>query len=137
MLVDPLRLALPDQGAADYVYRKQLEEAELVGLTKLDAVDSRLGDATLHRLRQRFGPNRVLPLAAASGQGVLTVRDSGPGIASAALGRIFEPFYTTREGGLGLGLSLSESLALAMNGRLSAANREPRGAELSLTLPLA
>ncbi len=70
VLVDPLRLAQPDQGAADYVYRKQLEEAELIGVTKLDAVDPRLGDATLHRLRQRFGPSRVLPLAAASGQGV-------------------------------------------------------------------
>ena len=45
-------------------------KAELIGLTKLDAVDPQLGDATLHRLRQRFGPGRVLPLAAASGQGV-------------------------------------------------------------------
>ena len=70
VLVDPLRMAQPDQGAADYVYRKQLEEGELIGLTKLDVVDPRLGEATLHRLRQRFGPARVLPLAAASGQGV-------------------------------------------------------------------
>jgi G3E family GTPase len=70
VLVDPLRLAQPDQGAAEYLYRKQLEEAELIGVTKLDAVDPQLGQATLHRLQQRFGPSRVLPLAAASGQGV-------------------------------------------------------------------
>jgi hypothetical protein len=76
VLVDPLRLAQPDQGAAEYVYRKQLEEAELVGVTKLDAVDPQLGQATLHRLRQRIGPGRVLPLAAASGQGVDTWLDT-------------------------------------------------------------
>lgn len=70
VLADPLRLAQPDQGAADYIYRKQLEEAELIGLTKLDAVDPQLARATLHRLRQRFGPGRVLPLAAATGEGV-------------------------------------------------------------------
>jgi G3E family GTPase len=70
VLVDPLRLAQPDQGAAEYLYRKQMEEAELIGLTKLDAVDPQVGQAALHRLRQRFGPNRVLPLAAVSGEGV-------------------------------------------------------------------
>jgi len=93
----------------------------------------------LHALEQVPPGERALDvrIAVAEGQAVLTVRDSGPGIASAVLGRIFEPFFTTREGGLGLGLSLSESLALAMNGRLTAANREPHGAELSLTLPLA
>ena len=76
-------------------------------------------------------------VSASEGHGVLTVRDSGPGIASAILGRVFEPFFTTREGGLGLGLSLCESLALAMNGKLTAANAAPHGAELSLALPLA
>jgi G3E family GTPase len=70
VLVDPLRFARDHQGAADYLYRKQLEEAELLGVTKLDTVDPRLGQASLHQLRQRFGPQRVLPLAAAGGQGV-------------------------------------------------------------------
>jgi G3E family GTPase len=70
VLVDPVQMAQPDQGAAEYVYRKQLEEAELLGVTKRDAVDPQLGEATLHRLRQRYGPNRVLPLAAAAGEGV-------------------------------------------------------------------
>jgi signal transduction histidine kinase len=93
----------------------------------------------LHALQEVPPRERALKviIAAANGQGVLTVRDSGPGIASANLGRIFEPFYTTREGGLGLGLSLCESLAIAMNGTLTAANAAPHGAELSLALPLA
>ncbi|MBY0270067.1 MAG: two-component sensor histidine kinase [Burkholderiales bacterium] len=74
---------------------------------------------------------------AAPGQGTLTVRDSGPGIAADVLPRLFEPFFTTREGGLGLGLSLCESLASGMGGTLVAANHAPRGAAFTLQLPLA
>ena len=67
-------------------------------------------------------------------QVVLTVRDSGPGIAEAAMPHLFEPFYTTQAGGLGLGLSLCETLAQAQHGTLSARNIAPRGAEFRLTL---
>ena len=69
--------------------------------------------------------------------GVMTVSDSGPGIAPEVLPRIFEPFFTTREGGLGLGLSLCETLATGMGGTLIAAHNTPRGAMFSLSLPLA
>jgi len=76
--------------------------------------------------------------AAAAGDSVrLTVRDSGPGFAPQALERAFEPFFTTREGGLGLGLSLCESLATGMGGTLAARNQAAGGAELTLTLPRA
>ncbi|MFT3735070.1 MAG: ATP-binding protein [Rhodocyclaceae bacterium] len=68
-------------------------------------------------------------------QGVLRVADSGPGIAPEVLPRLFEPFFSTREGGLGLGLSLCETLAAGMGGELRAANRTPQGAEFTLRLP--
>jgi C4-dicarboxylate-specific signal transduction histidine kinase len=71
---------------------------------------------------------------------VLAVRDSGPGIAAEHLGRVFEPFFTTRpgaQGGLGLGLSLSQSLVEGFGGSLSAGHAAPRGAEFRVTLPLA
>lgn len=67
----------------------------------------------------------------------LRVQDSGPGFAPAALVRAFEPFFTTRDGGLGLGLSLCETLAAGMGGALTAGNRPEGGAELTLTLPQA
>jgi C4-dicarboxylate-specific signal transduction histidine kinase len=70
-------------------------------------------------------------------QGALTVDDSGPGIAPEVLPRIFEPFFSTREHGLGLGLSLCESLAAGMGGRLGVQPRAPRGAAFTLRLPLA
>ncbi len=82
---------------------------------------------------------RRLALAwdSAQGQGRLAVQDSGPGIAPEVLPRVFEPFFSTRQGGLGLGLSLCESLAHGMGGQLSAANARPGGAVFRLTLPLA
>lgn len=73
---------------------------------------------------------------AGAGKGGLTVRDSGPGIAADVLPRLFEPFFTTRDGGLGLGLSLCESLTVGMGGTLTAANHAPRGAAFTLQLPL-
>ncbi|CAN5429630.1 ATP-binding protein [soil metagenome] len=69
-------------------------------------------------------------------EAILTVSDSGPGIAPEALHRLFEPFFSTRSGGLGLGLSLSETLASGMGGSLSAASVVPRGACFTLKLPV-
>lgn len=79
----------------------------------------------------------TLHLSVANGQGRLDVADSGPGIAPEALQRLFQPFFSTRVGGLGLGLSLCETLASGMGGGLTARNREGGGAEFTLTLPLA
>lgn len=79
----------------------------------------------------------VIRVARADSQGVLTVQDGGPGIPPEVLPRLFEPFFTTRPGGLGLGLSLCESLAANMGGSLAAANAESGGAVFTLRLPLA
>ncbi len=79
----------------------------------------------------------VVAVGRCGGEGMLSVTDNGRGIAPEALPRLFEPFFSTREGGLGLGLSLSETLASGMGGSLSAANVAPRGACFTLLLPLA
>src|SRR6266851_4769865 len=63
------------------------------------------------------------------------VRDSGPGFAPAALERVFEAFYTTKPGGLGLGLSICRSIIEAHNGRLWASPNVPRGAIFRFTAP--
>ncbi|MEO7401247.1 MAG: ATP-binding protein [Polaromonas sp.] len=76
-------------------------------------------------------------LGAQGKQGLISIADSGPGIAADVLPRIFEPFFTTREAGLGLGLSLCETLASGMGGSLTAVHNTPRGAVFRLSLPLA
>jgi PAS domain S-box-containing protein len=63
------------------------------------------------------------------------VRDSGPGLAPAALERLFEAFYTTKSGGLGLGLSICRSIIETHNGRLWASPNLPRGAIFSFIAP--
>jgi PAS domain S-box-containing protein len=63
------------------------------------------------------------------------VRDSGPGFAPAALERVFEAFYTTKPGGLGLGLSICRSIIEAHNGRLWASPNVPRGAVFGFIAP--
>jgi signal transduction histidine kinase len=78
----------------------------------------------------------IVSLFAEERGGVLEVADTGPGIALDALPRLFEPFFSTREGGLGLGLSLCETLASGMGGSLAANNATHGGAVFTLTLPL-
>ena len=70
-------------------------------------------------------------------RGILKVSDTGPGIAADVLPHVFEPFYSTREGGLGLGLSLCETLVGSMGGSLAASHNIPCGAVFRLLLPLA
>nr|WP_315246371.1 ATP-binding protein [uncultured Albidiferax sp.] len=92
----------------------------------------------LQALEQMPEGQRRLTLAIATDErlGSLTVQDNGPGIPPDVLPRIFEPFFSTRPGGLGLGLNLCESLAGNMGGSLVAANIAPHGAALRLSLPL-
>ena len=72
----------------------------------------------------------------AESDGVLVaVRDSGPGLAPATLERLFESFYTTKPGGLGLGLSICRSIIEAHGGRLWACANVPCGAIFQFTVP--
>ncbi len=71
----------------------------------------------------------------AAGEVLVSVRDSGPGLSTAARQHIFEAFYTTKTEGLGMGLSICRSIVEAHGGRLWASEGEPRGATLQFTLP--
>ena len=78
----------------------------------------------------------VISTAKAKSEGVLVaVQDSGPGLAHESLERIFEAFYTTKPGGLGMGLSVCHSIIEAHGGRLSATASVPQGAIFEFTLP--
>ncbi|WP_252405353.1 ATP-binding protein, partial [Escherichia coli] len=50
----------------------------------------------------------------------LSVRDSGPGIASEALERVFESFFTTKSGGVGIGLAICQSIIRSHGGYIRA-----------------
>ena len=66
----------------------------------------------------------------------ITVSDNGPGIPKENLSEIFNPFYTTRQGGSGLGLTMAYQIAQRFDGDLTASNRSSGGASFLLRLPL-
>jgi signal transduction histidine kinase/DNA-binding response OmpR family regulator len=70
----------------------------------------------------------------ADGGVLVQVRDSGPGIDPGNVERVFEPFYTTKIGGVGMGLSICRSIINGHGGRLWAEANEPRGAVFQFTL---
>jgi len=65
----------------------------------------------------------------------VTVEDSGIGLAPETIERIFDPFYTTKPGGMGMGLSISRSILQAHGGRLWAAAKDSPGTIFRFTLP--
>ena len=78
----------------------------------------------------------LISTAKTDSEGVLVaVRDSGPGLAPESVDRLFESFYTTKPGGLGMGLSICRSIVEAHDGRLWATANTPRGAVFQFMLP--
>jgi PAS domain S-box-containing protein len=66
---------------------------------------------------------------------LVAVRDSGPGLDPAHPERVFDAFYTTKSGGMGMGLSICRSIIDAHGGRLWVEANDPRGAIFQFTLP--
>ncbi len=69
-----------------------------------------------------------------SGSVVVTVADSGVGLSPDAQNRLFDAFWSTKEGGVGIGLTISRSIIEAHGGRISATPR-PIGAMFQISLP--
>ena len=67
----------------------------------------------------------------------LAVTDTGKGIESDVMDRLFEPFVSTKAQGVGLGLSISRAIVLSHKGRIWAQNNPGRGATFHVALPLA
>lgn len=83
---------------------------------------------------------RILHIRSATNGGqevMVSVSDSGPGIAPADQRRIFDAFFTTKSEGMGIGLAISQSIIEAHGGRLWASSNEGPGATFAFTLPVA
>jgi len=66
----------------------------------------------------------------------LEVGDTGPGISASESDRIFNPFYTTKEGGTGIGLALAHKIVQDHGGTINFRSDRPRGTTFTVVLPL-
>ena len=67
----------------------------------------------------------------------VTVRDAGVGLDRQSMDKLFDAFYTTKSGGMGIGLSVSRSIVERHQGRLWAEPNDGPGATFSFSIPLA
>ncbi|MEY6432904.1 PAS domain S-box protein [Thioalkalicoccus limnaeus] len=106
----------------------QLEQV-LINLL-LNGIEAMAGTpARLRRLRVRV-------CVAAAGHVQIEVADRGGGLPADGIERLFEPFYTTKDGGTGLGLFIGHAIVAAHGGRMWAIPRPGGGAVVGFSLPV-
>ena len=79
----------------------------------------------------------IATAAAADGMVEISIADTGPGIAEDVAAHLFQPFVTTKRGGMGVGLSISKTIIDAHGGRIWIERNPSGGTIFRFTLPLA
>jgi signal transduction histidine kinase len=108
-------------------------------LNALDALPER-GDVSVRLRDLRRDAETAAPAADSETPAAwvsLEVADDGCGLPAELGKRIFEPFVTTKDTGMGLGLAICRRIIEAHGGELQAADRSPRGAVFTVRLPAA
>ncbi len=149
--VEPLDIADLARGALDLLdweirrdgVTARVEAPQALPVVRGDAVMIRqvlvnLARNALDAMRAAAGPERRLTVRAGlTGQGEveLAVVDTGPGVSEEAARRMFEPFYSTKDAGMGVGLSVCRSIVELHGGRLWLTRNSGQGSTFHLALP--
>ncbi|MDO8479058.1 MAG: ATP-binding protein [Candidatus Rokubacteria bacterium] len=152
---DPQMKALDLNEALDEVARLVSADSDVRGVSiRLELADGLppvLGDRVqlqqvalnlvlngMDAMRESGTPDRVLVLRTARADAKtvrVEVRDAGTGINEGDMGKIFQTFFTTKPGGMGMGLAITRSIVDVHGGHLEAHNNPDGGATFSFTLP--
>lgn len=102
--------------------------------------DQKLRQVFLNLINNAFeamvnGGELVISTAVTGNNVKIVFKDSGPGIPPEDIGKIFYPFYTTKEGGTGLGLSIVYRIIEEHNGTIRVDSMHGRGTAFELELP--
>jgi two-component system sensor histidine kinase KdpD len=123
---------LPEAGRVDVAGASPLVDVDPVHIRRVlanfleNALKFSAGDSAVH-----------VRVSATRSEAILRVVDQGPGIDSAALERVFDPFYRVdSRSGAGLGLAIARGFATANGGRVWAESRPGQGATFALALPV-
>jgi signal transduction histidine kinase len=118
--------------------------ARIKTVLKLDDVETTVDEGLMKQAFANLFQNAV---EAIPGEGVITleaaagnkltivIRDTGTGIARDKIKKIFLPFFTTKDKGVGLGLALAHKIILSHGGRIEAESTEGKGTVFTVTLP--
>jgi signal transduction histidine kinase len=82
------------------------------------------------------GPRVFLSTRAAGEHISILVADTGAGIVSPDLSRVFDPYFTTKRGGTGLGLPIAKNIVDGLGGTIAVASAAGRGTEIRIDLPV-
>jgi len=134
-------LALGLVGSADTNVKVHLELDHAIPTTLIDKIQ--IQQVLINLIRNAIeamheSPRRDLTIRTKSEDGGVEVgvSDTGPGLSADVAARLFQPFVTTKEKGMGIGLTICQSIIEAHNGRIWAIPNQDGGVEFRFRLPL-
>jgi signal transduction histidine kinase len=116
------------------------------GLPEVAADEAQLRQALINLIRNAreamsVGPASTkrleISLRGERGHVLLRIRDSGPGIATADMSKIFDPFFSTKASGTGLGLALVQQIVVDHGGQIDVESAPGEGTAFTIALPVA
>jgi two-component system, NtrC family, sensor kinase len=140
VLESVLRMAGPELNGLEVTTELEPMPAVMGNDVRLAQVFLNLLSNAAHAVRESRHEPKSIRLRGRSderGWATVEVSDTGVGIEPGALGRVFEPFYTTKSAGdgTGLGLSVTHTIVTRLGGTISVASEPGRGATFRVSLP--
>ena len=116
--------------------RNQLPDEPVLLTMDVRLIKQTVLNLLLNATQAMEGPGELLMrLTPADGQAVLEVIDTGPGMTVETLGKIFDPYWSSKKGGTGLGLPTARRIVGEHGGTLDVQSEPGPGTRFIMTLP--